>query len=164
MHMTRGMQQGIAIASAIVVVAIFFIIGNPIDYLSSLQSEDQSAATSLAQGGLVAQDQVQGSGEEAQLGDTVYVNYVGRFENGTVFDTSVGKPPAPGCEVGFCFVLGTQDIISGWNMGLQGMKVGGKRLLIVPPELGYGSQAFGPIPANSTLIFEVELLKVRKAQ
>jgi FKBP-type peptidyl-prolyl cis-trans isomerase len=158
------MQQGIAVATALVVVAVFFIMGNPIDYLSSLQSEDQSAATSLAQGGLVAQDQAQGTGTEAQLGDTVFVNYVGRFENGTVFDTSVGKPPAPGCDVGYCFVLGSQNIIQGWNMGLQGMKVGGKRLLIVPPELGYGAGAYGPIPANSTLIFEVELLKVRKAQ
>jgi FKBP-type peptidyl-prolyl cis-trans isomerase FkpA len=163
--MTRGMQQGIAVAIALVVVAAFFIIGNPIDYLSSLQTESQSSLSALPQGELVAQDHVQGSGEEAQLGDTLYVHYVGRLEdNGTVFDTSVGKPPAPGCDVGFCFVLGDPNMIAGWNSGLQGMKVGGKRLLIIPPSFGYGAQAYGPIPANSTLIFEIELLKVRKAQ
>ena len=108
--------------------------------------------------GLVVQDELVGTGAEARYGDTVSVNYTGRLEDGTVFDTSVGKAPFPP------FVLGTGYVIPGWDQGLVGMKAGGKRLLIVPPELAYGAQANGPIPANSTLIFEVELVKVTPAQ
>ncbi len=104
---------------------------------------------------MVAQDEVVGTGAEATVGSTVTVNYTGKFENGTVFDTSVGKTP-------FSFQLGAGQVIAGWDQGLQGMKVGGKRLLIVPAALGYGANDYGPIPGNSTLIFEVELLNVQK--
>ena len=97
-----------------------------------------------------------GDGDEALTGDRVVVNYTGRFVNGEVFDSSlVRKEP-------FQFVLGVGQVIKGWDDGIVGMKVGGKRILSVPPELGYGSQDYGPIPGNSTLIFEVELLKVDK--
>ena len=102
----------------------------------------------------MVQDQVVGTGAEAAVGNTVSVNYTGKLQNGTVFDTSVGKAPIE-------FPLGGGYVIPGWDQGLVGMKVGGKRLLIIPPSLGYGSQDYGPIPGNSTLIFEVELVGVK---
>lgn len=96
-----------------------------------------------------------GTGAEAVPGKTLKVNYTGKLENGTVFDSSVGKQP-------FEFVLGAGQVIPGWDQGLQGMKVGGKRTLTIPPSLGYGAQGAGStIPPNSTLIFEVELLDVK---
>ncbi len=101
------------------------------------------------------QDEVVGTGAAAQTGDILTVNYTGKLANGTVFDTSVGKTP-------FQFTLGG-NVIPGWNQGLVGMKVGGKRILIVPPSLAYGSSDYGPIPGNSTLTFEVELLNVATA-
>ena len=102
---------------------------------------------------MVVQDEAVGTGELAQPGDMVTVNYTGKFQSGTVFDSSVGRAP-------FQFTLGTGQVIPGWDQGLQGMKVGGKRLLIIPPALAYGAQGKGPIPPNATLIFEVYLVKV----
>jgi FKBP-type peptidyl-prolyl cis-trans isomerase FkpA len=101
-----------------------------------------------------------GAGAEAVNGKVLTVNYTGwlydagQAENkGRQFDTSVGKTP-------FQFRLGAGSVIAGWDRGLLGMKVGGQRRLVVPPSLGYGSTAYGPIPANSTLVFDVELLGV----
>lgn len=121
----------------------------------------ESAATNnpLAPGtssGLVIQDETVGTGAAAQSGDTLTVNYTGKLDNGTIFDTSVGKTP-------FQFTLGAGQVIPGWDQGLQGMKVGGKRILIIPPEMAYGAQGIGPIPPNATLTFEVELLGVTPA-
>ena len=95
-----------------------------------------------------------GTGAEAVPGKTLTVNYTGKLDNGTVFDTSVGKQP-------FVFTLGAGQVIPGWEQGLQGMKVGGKRTLTIPPTLGYGEQGAGQIPPNSTLTFDIELLDVK---
>ena len=105
-------------------------------------------------GTLVSQDLVVGTGATAATGDTVTVNYVGTLTNGTKFDSSYdrGQP--------FTFRLGAGQVIAGWDQGVVGMRVGGKRRLTIPPSLGYGGQANGPIPANSTLIFEIELLSI----
>lgn len=99
-------------------------------------------------------DVVVGTGPEAMPGKKVTVNYVGMLENGTVFDASEkhGQP--------FTFTLGVGQVIRGWDEGVAGMKVGGKRHLVIPPEKAYGPQAIGSIPANSTLIFDVELVGV----
>jgi len=104
---------------------------------------------------LVKKELIEGEGEEAKAGDQVTVQYVGvLYENGEEFDASWnrGEP--------FAFSLGAGEVIAGWDQGIEGMKVGGRRELIIPPELGYGSTAAGPIPANSTLVFVVDLLKV----
>lgn len=105
---------------------------------------------------LTWQDIIVGQGEETTAGDSVRVDYVGILENGEEFDSSInrGKP--------FEFTLGAGQVIKGWDQGVEGMKVGGKRKLTIPPELGYGSQPTGKIPANSTLIFEVNLLAIIK--
>lgn len=100
-------------------------------------------------------DEVVGTGTEAVAGKSVTVNYAGTLTNGTKFDSSLDPGRTP-----FVFKLGAGEVIAGWDQGVVGMKVGGKRKLTVPPSLGYGSADLGVIPPNSTLIFEVELLKV----
>lgn len=107
--------------------------------------------------GLKIQDLKIGIGPEAKAGDTISVAYIGSLENGTVFDASANHGGAA------TFQIGVGQLIKGWDLGIPGMKVGGKRKLIVPPSLGYGSQNIGNgvIPPNSTLIFEVELLAVQ---
>ena len=146
---SRTLQVGIAVAAAIVVIVLFFIF-NPFTSMSdsSLSPKDSGGAN-----GLVVQDTTVGTGAVAEAGDTVTVNYTGKLANGTVFDTSVGKTP-------FTFTLGAGQVIPGWDQGVAGMKVGGSRVLIIPPSLAYGAQDYGPIPANSTLTFEVDLLSV----
>lgn len=95
-----------------------------------------------------------GNGAQPTFGSTVTVHYVGTLTNGKVFDSSRDRNQP------FSFRIGTSEVIKGWDVGLSTMKVGGKRKLEIPPEMGYGSRAVGSIPANSTLIFEVELLNV----
>jgi FKBP-type peptidyl-prolyl cis-trans isomerase len=101
-------------------------------------------------------DVKKGKGAEAVSGKTVVVHYVGTLTNGKQFDSSVdrGEP--------FSFLLGAGQVIQGWDKGVAGMKVGGKRKLVIPPSLGYGDQgAGGVIPPKATLIFNVELLEVK---
>lgn len=145
------MITGIAVVAGLAVVAVFFIFNGVLD-----TTGNATAAADNAQG-LVTQDEVIGTGATAQSGDVVSVQYTGKLTDGTVFDTSVGKAP-------ISFPLGQGYVIPGWDQGLVGMKEGGKRVLIIPPNLAYGATANGPIPANSTLIFEVELVKVSHAQ
>lgn len=104
---------------------------------------------------LVIKDEVVGKGPAAQSGDTVTVNYTGWLTNGTKFDSSLDR------DQPFTFPLGGGQVIAGWDQGVAGMKVGGKRKLTIPPSLGYGEQGAGTtIPPNATLVFEIELLKI----
>jgi FKBP-type peptidyl-prolyl cis-trans isomerase len=103
--------------------------------------------------GLLIKDEVVGSGEEVQAGKKLRVHYTGKFMDGKPFDSSRGKDP-------FEVNLGSGTVIKGWEEGLVGMKVGGTRKLIVPPDLAYGKNGSGKIPPNSKLYFEIELLKV----
>jgi FKBP-type peptidyl-prolyl cis-trans isomerase len=106
--------------------------------------------------GLSYEDDEVGTGDEAKHGQRVKVHYTGRLTDGKKFDSSRdrGQP--------FQFNLGDGEVIKGWDEGVAGMKVGGKRTLTIPPELGYGSRgAGGAIPPNATLVFDVELIEVK---
>ncbi len=106
--------------------------------------------------GLIIEDLVVGDGVEAKDYNKVVVNYTGKLEDGSVFDSSLNPGRSP-----FTFTLGAGSVIKGWDQGLKDMKVGGKRKLIIPPELAYGENGAGSaVPPNATLIFEVELLEV----
>jgi len=105
--------------------------------------------------GLVIEDIKIGEGQEVEKFNIVTVNYTGLLEDGTKFDSSLNPGRTP-----FRFTVGAGQVIQGWDQGLIGMKIGGKRKLTIPPELGYGSRDNGPIPANSTLIFEIDLLGI----
>ena len=105
--------------------------------------------------GMKIEDLKIGNGEEAVNGKMVVVHYVGTFLDGTKFDSSRDRG-AP-----FAFTLGSGEVIKGWDEGVLGMKVGGKRKLTIPPELAYGDVERGGIPANSTLVFEIELLEIK---
>jgi len=106
--------------------------------------------------GLYTLDQEVGTGVEATNGRSLEVHYSGWLPDGTLFDTSRREGRQP-----FTFTLGQGRVIQGWDQGLVGMRVGGKRRLIIPSELGYGSAGSGAIPPDSVLVFDVELLSAR---
>jgi FKBP-type peptidyl-prolyl cis-trans isomerase len=120
-------------------------------------AEGAPANTPAPQGGeLVMEDTVVGTGAEAVAGTKVSVHYTGRLTDGTKFDSSLDRNQP------FTFNLGANEVIKGWDQGLVGMKVGGKRKLTIPPHLGYGENGAGDaIPPNATLVFEIELLDVQ---
>ena len=161
-------NKWIAVSTGIVVVAVLLFGGNLASMFTATQ---QSVGQQITQQnmenntGNVNQenvaplqilDTVIGTGEEAKIGDTVTVHYTGTLTNGQKFDSSVDR------NMPFEFTLGEGKVIRGWEEGFAGMKVGGKRQLIIAPEYAYGNQQVGPIPPNSTLVFDVELLGVSK--
>ena len=106
-------------------------------------------------GGVSIEELKVGSGATATSGKMVSAHYTGRFPDGTKFDSSydAGAPIE--------FLLGSGKVIKGWDVGIEGMRVGGKRKLTIPPELAYGARGGGPIPPNATLVFDVELVAVK---
>jgi FKBP-type peptidyl-prolyl cis-trans isomerase len=118
-------------------------------------SATASAAPAALPAGLTVSDQELGTGAEAVAGKMVTVHYTGRLLTGRKFDSSLDRGTP------FNFRLGGGQVIKGWDLGVAGMKVGGKRQLTIAPELGYGAQDMGVIPPNSTLVFDVELLGVQ---
>lgn len=155
---TRPTRESIAIGAALALVfVLLFGVAFIVD-LFRVPMGDQAASV---RGGertspsiFMIDDIALGTGEEAVRGKRVTVHYTGTFQDGRKFDSSLDR------GVPFTFTLGAGEVISGWDEGVKGMKVGGKRKLTVPPDLGYGPNDYGPIPGNSTLIFEIELLKV----
>ena len=130
----------IVIVVAVILGVLYFMMG------------DTSSNTFTIQG-MKVEILTQGSGEAAKSGDNVTVNYVGTLQDGTKFDSSYDRS-AP-----FTFILGQGTVIKGWDLGVEGMKMGEKRKLTIPPELAYGENGFPPvIPQSATLIFEVEML------
>lgn len=113
------------------------------------------AASTKTPSGLYIRDITPGTGATLAAGQTVGMRYVGSFANGTVFDSNPAPKPA------FSFKLGGGQVIKGWDEGLVGMRVGGKRQLVIPASLGYGPNDYGPIPGNSVLVFTVEALNAR---
>lgn len=121
---------------------------------SALGGDLSAAKERVTESGLRITDLEEGTGAEARAGQMVTVHYRGTLTSGKEFDASYGRGP-------FSFPLGGGRVIRGWDEGVAGMKVGGKRRLVIPPDLAYGERgAGGVIPANATLIFEVELLQV----
>ena len=141
------------------VLVLALIIIGAIIYISPRSADDNSNKMQNTENTISAPlftTVSEGKGVGAASGDTITVNYTGKFQDGKVFDTSIGKQP-------FSFTIGAGQVIRGWDEGLVGMKVGGTRLVAIPPELGYGANAVGQIPANSTLIFQVELVSIGAA-
>ena len=134
--------------------SLFTMASDKTSSSSSPMGGTEIGTTQVTSSGLKITELVLGDGKEATPGTTVSVNYKGTLENGKEFDSSYGRGP-------FEFALGAGMVIKGWDEGVAGMKVGGKRELVIPPELGYGSRGIGPIPPNSVLTFEVELLGVK---
>ena len=165
-----SIATGIVIAIILIVVTASFFFGINIFTLFSPKTNatTQSVATQPIQkivqktvsapapiNKLSITNVVVGTGTVAKSGDTISVQYVGKFTDGKTFDSSAAHGGKP-----FSFVLGAGQVITGWDKGIVGMKVGGTRILEIPPALGYGNRTVGPIPANSALIFEVKLLNV----
>lgn len=167
--MNENLKNGIIIASVIVLaislIAVIILkssaggkpLPTPTPTLATM--EPTNSPTSTPSSSLKIEDVKVGAGTLAENGDLVTVNYVGTLTNGQKFDSSYDRNEP------FKFTLGQGEVIKGWDQGVLGMKVGGKRRLTIPPDLGYGAAgAGGVIPPNATLIFEVELLDVSKSK
>lgn len=159
-------QTGIAVALALIVILVIFIIPGLSPFGTLDPTTNQPTDTTLMTDGTITElemiDSVVGTGDVAAAGDTVTVHYVGSFTDGRIFDASANHPET---AAGFSFVLGAGKVIQGWDQGVAGMRVGGKRHLVIPADLAYGERGAGAtIPPNTPLVFDVELLRVQKAQ
>jgi peptidylprolyl isomerase len=132
---------------------IFGLGGGPAS--NTITKDTPNGATPTTAENVKIEDIEEGTGPEVKNGDTVVIHYTGTLSDGTKFDSSVdrGEP--------FETKIGVGEVIKGWDLGVVGMKVGGKRKLTIPPSLGYGAQGVGNIPPNSILIFDVELLEIK---
>lgn len=139
-------------------IFVYFIFGlypqSPAAETPNSQSLEKTTPTSTEK--ITIEDLTPGEGPEVKSGDTVRIHYTGTLVNGTKFDSSYDHGSEP-----FETQIGVGRVIKGWDEGVVGMKVGGKRKLIIPPSLGYGAQDMGTIPPNSTLIFELELVEIK---
>jgi FKBP-type peptidyl-prolyl cis-trans isomerase FkpA len=176
----RRQRLIMAIIAILIVVAVVLIIFRSIQVSSQAQASTEATETSVAAitpvasptstdvqfpglisdtvkttSGLQYKDIVVGNGDTAQAGKTVSVQYTGWLTDGTKFDSSLSSGKA------FEFTLGKGSVIKGWDEGVAGMKVGSTRILIIPPDLAYGSSGTSSIPANSTLVFQVQLLAIK---
>lgn len=149
------MDKKTIIAVAIAVVLVGLLLGGGLIGGLFTSNKTQDTEMQQANGQIQSKDIIVGTGDIATAGKEVTVHYTGVFSDGKKFDSSLDR------GVPFTFNLGSGMVIKGWDMGVEGMKVGGKRVLVIPPQFGYGDKDYGPIPGNSTLIFEIELLGVK---
>ena len=141
----------------IITIIVLIVVAGVIIWIMPARDEKTTQSNQINKDGVLIEVLKEGNGAEAQSGETVSVHYTGTFENGAKFDSSLDRG-AP-----FNFVLGSGQVIKGWDIGVLGMKVEEKRKLTIPPNLAYGSNGIpGAIPPNATLIFEVELLGIEK--
>ena len=149
MALQSGSRLPVFLVGCWIILLIMFV-------LKPLSGKAAEEVVVTAASGLQYVDLVAGSGREAHAGETAIVHYTGKLTNGTQFDSSKDRNEP------FSFRLGAGRVIKGWDEGVEGMKIGGIRKLVIPPQLGYGSRGAGSaIPPNATLIFEVELLDLR---
>lgn len=149
MKLSKNQWIGVVVALA---VAGFMFYG--ISYLYSKLGGNNLVNKNQIMADVQIETVSEGTGQDmVEMGDTVKVAYIGMFEDGQEFDRA-HEP--------FEVTLGVDPIIKGWEKGILGMKVGEERRLIIPPSLGYGDTDYGPIPANSTLIFEIKMLSIKK--
>ena len=142
----------------IAIIVVLALAAAAIAYLFMNRSKTGGGNEVTTASGLKYVDITEGTGPSPQKGQTVSVNYTGTLENGTKFDSSYDHPGQKPLE----FQLGTPNIIAGWNEGIANMKVGGKRKLTIPANLGYGLRGSPPkIPPNATLLFDVELVGIK---
>lgn len=142
----------LSIGAIVLIIIVLFLYG-PVDF--SKETSLVTKGADMPTGELLIEDLQEGSGQRVvEVGDDITIHYRGTLTNGEVFDSSIdrGEP--------FKTRIGVGQVIAGWDEGVLGMKVGGKRKLTVPPDKAYGNRAIGSIPANSTLIFELELLSI----
>jgi FKBP-type peptidyl-prolyl cis-trans isomerase len=138
------------------IVVMILIVGSIVGFFVFQTVSRTEQRSSVSSGEMKIEDLQVGNGSEVKTGDTISINYRGTLINGTEFDSSY-KRNQP-----FETQIGVGKVIKGWDQGVIGMKVGGKRRLTIPPSLGYGEQGFPPaIPPNSVLVFEVELVGIR---
>jgi FKBP-type peptidyl-prolyl cis-trans isomerase len=150
--LTRSLAQ--SLSATLVLLACSVVAAD--DKKADPKADSKEGRTVTTASGLKYTDEKVGTGAEAKKGDTISVHYTGTLTDGTKFDSSRdrGQP--------FSFKLGAGKVIKGWDEGVAGMKVGGKRKLTIPPELAYGKRgAGGVIPPDATLVFDVELLEVK---
>lgn len=135
---------------ALIIISIILIVGVAIGIYLKLNNSPKNFDIQ----GMKVEILQEGTGEGAKSGDKIKVDYTGTLTDGTKFDSSIGREP-------FEYTLGQNQVIQGWELGLVGMKVGEKRKLTIPPELAYGERQVGSlIPANSTLVFEIDMLSI----
>jgi len=155
--MNKNSIIALVVILIVVIIGIYFYMQNqqPKEKPATPNPTNSQVSASYDIQGMTVDILKQGTGEGAKVGDNIVVNYVGTLTDGTKFDSSIDRNQP------FPYTLGQGQVIKGWELGLLGMKVGEKRKLTIPPELAYGPNGRPPvIPANATLIFEIDMLSI----
>ncbi len=175
-HMINKIEAiGIAVSIGAMALALFLIRADQGLEVALVEQNNQAAAVVVAEGNdrevlgealmeatdgtgnikkMIIDDVSEGSGEAVKAGDSVTVNYIGALQSGQQFDNSYTKGTP------FTFTVGEGKVIKGWDEGVIGMKAGGQRILVIPSDMGYGENGYGPIPGGATLVFTVELMSI----
>lgn len=159
-----SLNEGIGVSVALVAALGLLFFGNYIfggaknvssGATATQKAQEANVASAVTTNAIRIDEISAGTGQAVKAGDTISVHYIGALAGGGIFDSSYdrGQP--------ISFVVGAGQLIKGFDQGVVGMQVGGKRKITIPPELGYGTEQIGPIPPNSTLVFEVELVSVK---